>query len=147
MSIENEVQAIQRYFPRIYMACHVQHERGKSTDQHLSSRDATLLAHLSAQQFTSPSVLAKHLKVSPATISEAVAHLMDLDFISAQADSDDGRRQKLLLTAKGQQAVSHSSVLDSDKLKCLLLSLSETEKQQVLTGMRLLAQAAMKSEC
>lgn len=145
MSLEDDVLAIQQYFPQIYMACHVQHERGKSNTHHLSSRDATLLAHLSAEQYTSPSRLAKHLMVSQATISEAVANLMDLEFIHAQADDYDGRRLKLKLTTKGKQALGHSSVLDSDKLEQLLRSLTEAEKQQVLAGMRLLAQAAIKA--
>jgi len=145
VSIENDVQAIQHYFPQIYVACHVQHERGKSNNEHLSSRDATLLAHLSAQQYTSPSQLAKHLMVSQATISEAVAHLIDLEFINVEVDEKDARRQKLLLTPKGQQAVSQSSVLNSEKLRTLLQSLSETERQHVLTGLGLLARAAMQS--
>lgn len=37
---------VQRFYPWIYLACHVDHIRARSTDHRLSTRDASLLAHL-----------------------------------------------------------------------------------------------------
>jgi hypothetical protein len=37
---------IQRLFPQIYLACHVDHVRAASTPWDLSSHDASILAHL-----------------------------------------------------------------------------------------------------
>jgi DNA-binding MarR family transcriptional regulator len=142
-SISEDVFRIQQCFPRIYISCHIQHERGKSNNTRLSSRDSTLLAHLSDDDHASPSHLAKHLNVTQATISEAVANLIDLGYIRATIDENDTRRQRLNLTAQGRHAISDSSVLDSEKLKMLLLSMHEDQRKQAVHGLQLLAQAAL----
>jgi len=142
--MNNDILTIQQCFPRIYMACHSHHEPGKSNHSQLSSRDSTILAHLSSRENQSPSRLAKHLNVSQATISEATANLIELGYIHASCDENDGRRQCLRLTNKGEEALSLSSVLDADQLHKLLLSLSDIERQQALHGLQVLAQAALR---
>lgn len=144
MKIEEQILEIQRCFPRIYMACHQQHERGKSNATQLSGRDATLLAHLSTEEFMSPSRLAKHMNISQATLSEALAKLIELGYVTSRVDDNDGRRQQLTLTIKGNRALADSSVLDSEKLQLLLHQLDENQRQQALHGLRLLALVAMR---
>jgi len=124
------------------MACHDRHERGKSNSARLSSRDASLLAHLSDREYTSPSRLAKHLNISQATVSEAIAQLIDFGYVQSSIDDNDARRQRLSLSGKGREALSQASVLDSDRLKQVLKQLSAKEREQAVHGLRLLAQAA-----
>jgi len=143
MDIDEQIFSIQQYYPRIYMACHQDHERIKSNQWQLSSRDSTLLAHLSDDAYASPSSLAKHLQVTQATISEALAHLIDLGYIRAKTDENDARRQRLSLTSKGKNAIGDTSVLDKEKLSKLLNLMSDNDRSQAVEGLRLLANAAL----
>ena len=43
---DKAVLEIQRLYPQIYLACHVDHVRASSTEWRLSSRDSSILAHL-----------------------------------------------------------------------------------------------------
>ena len=42
----DEVLALQRFYPQIYLACHLDHVRRKSTAFGLTSNESSLLAHL-----------------------------------------------------------------------------------------------------
>ena len=141
--MNQDIIAIQQYYPRIYMACHVEHKREKTTGENISMRDNAILAHLSSQHFTYPSRLARHLNINKATLSEALATLIEHGYVLSQTDADDQRRQQLSLSEKGLEVMSRSSVLDSDKICALLSKLGEQEKIQAIHGLSLLAKAAM----
>jgi DNA-binding MarR family transcriptional regulator len=66
---------IQRLFPQIYLACHVDHVRAASTAWDLSSHDSSILVHLDREKPISPRDLAKHLGVAASTLSAAIARL------------------------------------------------------------------------
>jgi DNA-binding MarR family transcriptional regulator len=140
--MDSDVLAIQRYYPRIYMACHTEHVRAVSSPAQLSARDATLLNHLSDTDFTYPKQLAAHLNVTQATLSEALAKLEELGYVTSRVDPDDERRRQLRLTKEGLAAVSSSSVLEYEKVKRLLAKLTDMEKQKAIEGMRIIAEAA-----
>jgi len=131
-------------YPRIYIACHADHVRAASSEGILSARDATILAHLQDDGLTSPSTLAKHLSVSKATLSEAVAGLIHLGYVASETHQDDERRKRLQLTEKGLAALSRSSVLDYGKLKRLLDKLSSEERRSAIHGLSLLASASSR---
>ena len=50
---------VQRHFPQIYFACHVQHTRRRSTAYVLSVQDSVYLGHLDRSRPTSPRHLAR----------------------------------------------------------------------------------------
>ncbi len=79
------VSEIQRLYPQIYLACHVDHVRARSTEWRLSARDSALLSHLDRKTGTSPKALAAHLGVASSTLSAAIARLVDLGYISSHA--------------------------------------------------------------
>ena len=142
--MDNDILAIQQYYPRIYLACHTEHIRSKSSITQLSARDSSILAHLSVDNYISPTRLARHLNISKATLSEALAKLIELGYVASSVDEEDARRQKLKLSTKGIQALSASSILDSSKLKRLLQQLDDQQRQYAIKGLALLAMAAGK---
>jgi len=125
------------------MACHTDHVRAASNEAQLSARDSTILAHLSVDELTSPSKLAKHLKITLSTVSEATAKLEELGYVKCERDQNDERKQRLRLTAKGIGAMRKSSVLDFEKVGKLLSRLSEGDRKKAIEGMTLLARAAV----
>lgn len=142
--MNQDVLAIQIYYPRIYMACHTEHVRAASSPSQLSARDATILTHLTDTDFTYPKQLAAHLNVTQATLSEAASKLEALGYLTSRVDPEDQRRRQLRLTESGLNAISNSSVLAYEKVESLLAKLSESEKQRAIDGMRLLSDAAIR---
>jgi DNA-binding MarR family transcriptional regulator len=133
---------VQRLYPQIYLACHVDHVRAASTEWQLSSRDASVLAHLDRESGTSPRALGDHLGVKPSTLSATIARLSELGYITSTATRSDRRKRDLHLTARGAEAMASTSVLDADRVRDLLSHLSTTEQLDAVRGLRLLARAA-----
>ncbi len=137
---------IQRLYPQIYLACHVDHVRSVSTKWRLSSQDSSLLAHLDKNHATSPRVLARHLGVAPSTLSATIARLEQLGYLTNTAARRDKRQRCLHLTTLGAEAMSATSVLDRARVRRLLQELSLPERDLAVEGMRLLARAARASK-
>src|SRR5882724_7264373 len=133
---------IQRLYPQIFLACHIDHVRARSTQWSLSSHDASLLAHLSLGAGTSPRSLAGHLGVVPSTLSATLKRLEQLGYIRNIPKTDDRRRRELWLTERGAEAMQTTSVLDATRVGQLLEKLSPSEQEVALRGLELLAQAA-----
>ncbi len=141
-----DVLEVQRCYPRIYLACHTEHVRA-STGVALSQRDGSILAHLREDELTSQADLARHLNVTPATVSEALKKLAELGYVEASSDLDDERRKRVTLTEKGAQAMSASSVLEATRVAALLAGLGDDERRRAVDGLRLLAEAALALRC
>lgn len=142
--MEDFVTKIQMYYPRIYIACHVDHVKERTSANAVSVRDATILAHLSSEEYRYPKELAQHLRITPSTLSEALHNLVSLGYVHFMTDKEDGRRALFILAEKGIQAVKDSSVLDSKRLEALLKNLSEEEKIAAINGLKLLAEAGSR---
>jgi DNA-binding MarR family transcriptional regulator len=142
-SLEAQVTEIQMLYPRIYMACHVEHTKARSSEVQLSARDSSILAHLSVKEFTRPGTLAKHLDVAPSTLSEALHNLASLGYVSSKTDQDDERRTEFKLTPKGIAAMKSASVLDSQKVAAILDRLAPEQRVKAIDGLRMIADAAI----
>ena len=138
----DDVFAVQRLYPQIYLACHVDHVRAVSTEWRISSQDASLLVHLDVEIAVSPRELAKHLGVSPSTLSAAIARLEKLGYLSIKASEQDKRRRELRLTQRGAAAIGSTSVLDAKRVRTMLNQLTAAERKRALEGLHLLARAA-----
>ncbi|MCJ8340729.1 MAG: MarR family winged helix-turn-helix transcriptional regulator [Pseudomonadales bacterium] len=138
----NLVIQIQAHYPKIYFACHSEHNSSRSSASGLSNRDMSILAHLYDGQLTYNKALAAHLKVAPSTMSEALNNLVALQMLVVSVDAEDERKSHYRLSVLGEKALQDSSVLDTQKLQRLLNKLSATQQQQVVEGLRLLADAA-----
>jgi DNA-binding MarR family transcriptional regulator len=142
----SSVRAVQRCYPQIYLACHVDHVRTKSNRHHLSAHDSSLLVHLDETRPTSPRELARHLGVSKSTLSAALKRLETLGHLTRHADANDRRQIELRLTALGADAMSETSVLDPKRVARVLARLSASEQKRALDGLALLARAACEDQ-
>jgi DNA-binding MarR family transcriptional regulator len=137
-----DVFEVQRLFPQIYLACHVDHVRAASTAWDLSSHDATILVHLDREIPISPRTLAAHLSVAASTLSGAIARLSRLGYLTSKPVPSDKRQRELRLTARGAQAIASTSVLDEKRVEELLDQLDSRERAEAVRGLQLLASAA-----
>ena len=133
---------LQRLYPQIYLACHVNHLRASSTDWRLSSHDSSILAHLKSSEGTSPRALAAHFGVVPSTLSAALKRLSRLGYIVSEPATADRRRRELRLTKRGAEAMAGTSVLDARRVRQLLEKLSAHEREEAIRGLALFAKAA-----
>ncbi len=140
------VSDIQRLYPQIYLACHVDHVRARSTEWRLSARDSSMLAHLDRKIALSPRTLAAHLGVAPSTLSAAIARLAELGYLKSDAPTSDKRQRELRLTSLGEEAMAATSVLDRDRVGALVSQLTPTERKVAARGLALLARAARQLE-
>lgn len=137
-----QVTDIQRHYPQIYLACHVDHVRATSTKWQLSSKDASVLAHLDRETSSSPRQLAAHLGVAASTLSATIARLTKLGYITSTPAADDKRQRELQLTDRGAEAMAGTSVLDEKRVARMLEQLSREERETAVRGLALLARAA-----
>lgn len=142
MAEADDVLDVLRFYPQIYLACHVDHVRATSTRWKLSAHDSSILAHLDTNAPISPRELAKHLAVRPSTLSAAVARLEALGYVAIKAASNDKRRRELTLTARGAEAMAETSVLDRKRVADLLEKLAPQDRSAAVHGLSLLARAA-----
>jgi len=136
------VRAIQRAYPQIWFACHVEHRTRHGADG-LTDRDAGILAHLDAQPSQRASELARHLGIGRPALSAQLKRLLSLGLI-VQEPGKDARERLIRLTGAGEQAVSAKSPLDADRVAALLRGLTPQERKHAVAGLELLAQAARR---
>ena len=139
----SDVRALQRFYPQIYLACHVDHVCTKSNPHHLSAHDSTLLAHLDDSLPTLAGQLARHLGVANSTLSAALKRLGTLGHLLRTPSRHDKRQIELRLTAKGATARSEASVLDAKRVAAVLAELAPSRRKQAVAGLALLAGAAL----
>lgn len=147
MSVEapvetDDVRDVLRFYPQIYLACHVDHVRAVSNEWQLSAHDSSSLAHLDRRTPVSPRALAQHLGVQPSTLSAAITRLESLGYLTSVPAADDKRRRELKLTERGSEAMASTSVLDRDRVRELLGALTPKDREAAVRGLSLLARAA-----
>lgn len=138
----DDVYEVQRLYPQIFLACHTNHVRAASTRWKLSSHDSAILSHLSRASGISPRSLAKHLGVAPSTLSASIKRLTNLGYLTCEAPANDKRRREILLTERGEEAMSATSVLDGERVRAMLNKLKPDDRKVALNGLALLAGAA-----
>ena len=143
MTIDQAIARVQFSYPQVYYACHTRHERRRSNPFRLSARDAEILVHLDRVEPMTLSSLARHMDLSPSTLSEALSALEALGYVKKSAAvTGDRRRLGLVLTPSGVQAVRGSSVLESWRLRAVFARLSARQRMAVVSGLDLLARAS-----
>jgi len=139
-----DVYEVQRLYPQIFVACHTDHVRAVSTKWRVSSQDASILVHLDREFGLSPRALAGHLGVAPSTLSESIARLSTLGYLTSKPNEKDRRKRELRLTARGAEAISATSILDAKRVWAMLSKLQPDKRKEALRGLALLAQAARR---
>jgi DNA-binding MarR family transcriptional regulator len=141
--MHSDVLSILKSYPKIYLACHVDHVRRRSTTFALSSSDSSLLVHLTSKQGTRASALAQHLGVRPSTLSASLKRLGALGYLRANVAPSDRRQKLLTLTRKGEAALVATSVLDPIRVRALLSEMNSGDRKLAVEGLALLAHAAI----
>jgi len=144
--MDQDVYEVQRLYPMIYLACHIDHVRSSSTRWKLSSHDSSILAHLDVKESVTPRALGKHLGVVPSTLSASLTRLTKLGYVKSTTVEGDRRKKELRLTHLGAKAMASTSVLDAERVRTLLSRLAAPERKAALKGLALLAKAARAFE-
>ena len=142
MTSNDPVRDVQTWYPQIYLACHVDHKRPKTTRSGISARESSLLAHLDPRVPATPAQLARHLGIGAPSLSAMLKRLARLGYLVQDRDANDARRREVRLTPAGASAMSESSVLEADRVQLLLKQLTPAERARALDGLALLAKAA-----
>jgi DNA-binding MarR family transcriptional regulator len=144
MSHDNFIDRIQRAYPRIWHACHVEHRtRSAPHDSGLTDRESGLLAHIDAG-LVDVGTLTAHLGIAKSTMSAHLARLESLGLVGMRVHEEDQRRRVVELTDAGRVAQRQNSVLDADRLASLLAQLTGDERERAVQGIELLAGAAQR---
>jgi DNA-binding MarR family transcriptional regulator len=136
-----QVRAVQRAYPRIYVACHAKHRPRGTTSSSVSPRDEAILSHLDLRVPIKPSLLARHLSIGLPTLSEAIDRLEAAGLVERRRSANDRRNVELRLTARGEALSAAQSVLDATRLARVLSRLSAADRKRAVDGISLLATA------
>jgi len=86
--------------------------------------------------------LARHIAITPSTLSAAIQRLEDLGYLKRALGPKDRRIVTLQLTASGEKAMAATSVLDPERVGQMLAQLTMPERRRAVAGLALLARAA-----
>jgi DNA-binding MarR family transcriptional regulator len=131
-------------YPKIFFACHTRHVRDPRTKRTLSARQASILEHLDERNARPLMDLAKHMGVTPSTMSLSIERLVRLGYVRRTRDPKDARRIALRLSPAGERVREANSVLAPARVRGLLGRLSALERTKAIDGLALLARAAQQ---
>jgi len=135
MTTQKQINIVKQLYPLLYFACHGAHDRSDG----LTERDLRILHHLNGTQVYA-SQLAKHLGLARSTLSAALTDLASRGLIERQSQADS-RRKLLTLSAEGKQALLSNEGLSSTAIEQVLDRLTQAQRIDVISGLRLLAEA------
>jgi DNA-binding MarR family transcriptional regulator len=136
------VRQLMEFYPRIYFACHRRHVRDPKSRRVLSAHQGSILDHLDAHDPVMLLELARHMGVTPSTMSLEVEQLVRKGYVTRERDTKDGRRLMLRLSSGGVRVREANSVLDTERVRKMLARLSREECAAGIAGLALLAKAA-----
>ncbi len=142
VSVVEAVRQVLTLYPQVYFACHTRHVRDPESLRLLSRHQASVLDHLDELDPTTVNDLARHMGVTPATMSLAIDRLEGKGYVARARDSADRRRVHVRLTSAGVRIREATSVLDPSRVEALLARLTDAERDAAIHGLALLATAA-----
>jgi DNA-binding MarR family transcriptional regulator len=137
-------QEVLRHYPKIYLACHLEHVRARSNAFRLTDGDVVLLGHLDLTEPMPAGGLARHLGIGSPALSAQLQRLETRGLLSRRPARRDRRQIELRLTALGAEAMATTSILDPGRVTALLVQLKPAERARAVRGLALLAQAARR---
>ncbi len=129
-------------YPKIFFACHTRHVRDPKTKRAVSAHQASILDHLDEAEPLPLMKLAKHMGVTPSTMSISIERLVRQGYVKRTRDREDARRVGLTLSPAGARVREANSVLSEARVASMLDRMSRRERDRALDGLALLARAA-----
>lgn len=139
---EESASRLLEAYPRIYFACHTRHVRDPLTRKLLSAHQASILDHLDEHEPVTLVDLARHMGVTPSTMSLHMERLVRRGYVLRERDAKDARRLRLRISAAGVRIREANSVLDRGRVRAMLNRLSAKDREAGIRGLELLARAA-----
>jgi DNA-binding MarR family transcriptional regulator len=140
--LPRQMIAVMAFYPRIYHACHTRHVYDDVKERLVSARQASILDHLDEVEPTTLRDLARHMGVTPGTMSIAIERLVRGGYVVRARDPRDRRRLDLRLTSAGANVRRRKSVLDPDLVRAVLKRMTPFARTAAVRGLALLARAA-----
>lgn len=140
--LDHEVQAVLGAYPIILSTCRRRPAKRGDVAGRLSVHQAAILAQLDLVSPVAAGHLAARLRVSPATMSVHLARLVRLGLVQRRKDPADARRALHRLTPAGAANREMQSLLDPARVGAALARLQAGEREAVVAGLVLLAEAA-----
>lgn len=137
-----EVETVLRCYPQIFFACHRRHVRDAQARKALSAHQASVLGHLDEVKGMSLLDLARHMGVTPSTMSLTVDRLERGGYVRRERSTEDRRRVDLRLTPPGVRIKRKQTVLEPELVAAMLARLGGRRRRKALRGLELLAEAA-----
>jgi DNA-binding MarR family transcriptional regulator len=144
VEISQAARQVLALYPRIFFACHTRHVRDPQTQRTLSRHQASVLDHLDEIDPMTLNDLARHMGVTPGTMSLTIDRLERKGYVTRLRDTGDRRRVHLRLTSAGVRVREATSVLDPLRVEALVARLSDADRAIAVRGLGLLAQAAQE---
>ncbi len=138
----DDAERVMRLYPRVFFACHQRHRRDPKSRREISANQASVLDHLDSVEPTLVGELARHMGVTPSTMSLSLSRLERQGYVMRLRDPGDKRRVKVLLTPAGVRMKNARSVLEPQRVRALMMRLKPAERADALHGLVLLARAA-----
>lgn len=142
MEVRQAMHGLLALYPRVFMACHRAHRRHPRTGAKVSHQQAMILDHLDETEPISVSRLARHMGVTPSTMSLNLARLERKGLVVRRRDRRDERRVLVTLTAAGARIKGDQQVLDPQRVRRLMSLLTPAQRALAIDGLRVLAEAA-----
>lgn len=139
----SDLDIVLQALPKIHDACRARRVPGADPElPAVSEHQARILAFLDASDPTMVTELAEHMGVTASTMSLNLKRLREAGLVTSSRDPDDRRVMNVRLTEEGTRARDALGRLDPDRVDSLLQRLGPEARHWVVTGLRLLADAA-----
>lgn len=138
------VWQVMTLYPKIFFACHTRHVRDRKSRRVLSAHQASILDHLDEREALPLMDLARHMGVTPSTMSISIDRLVRQGYVVRSRDRHDARRVSLTLSTSGARVRDSKSVLDAVRVRGMLARISLPQREEALRGLALLAEASQK---
>lgn len=110
----------------------------------VSAHQATVLAQVDGAAGKTLTELAAAMGVALPTMSLTVDRLVAGGWLERARDPADGRRVSIRLTEAGQRMIKTRSLIDPERVRALLASLTPAERAAGVLGLTTLARAAQR---
>ncbi|QTN01422.1 MarR family transcriptional regulator [Sediminibacillus dalangtanensis] len=128
---------LNEYWTDIYFLLHYPHKE-KVTHQVIR-----IMQLIEKKETVGIGDVADYFGISPNTASEHVKRIIEKGLIVKNRDKADERKVILALTTLGQKVLQHNTSLDSEKLKQVLVGMTEEERQHIESAFQLLRERSI----